>query len=61
MGDLLRTRKIFESLSRAASSFNHQLQIIVLDHADKHAWGEVEGIYEAANWRGDFALIPTNW
>ena len=62
LGDLESTRKIFASLARAHGSFNSRLQIIVLDHADHHAWGDIEGVKEVANWRGeaDF-LIPSHW
>jgi len=38
------------------------LQIIILDHADHHAWGEIPEIEEVANWRGDEDfLIPAAW
>jgi hypothetical protein len=62
LSDLESTQKIFSSLARAHKSFESRLQIIVLDHADRHAWGEIEGIVEVENWRGaaDF-LIPAEW
>ena len=62
LSDLESTRKIFSTLAKAHKAFGSNLQIIVLDHADKHAWGEVEGIKEVENWRGaaDF-LIPADW
>lgn len=62
LSDLESTQKIFSSLARAHKSFGSSLQIIVLDHADRHAWGEIEGIKEVENWRGaaDF-LIPAEW
>lgn len=62
LSDLESTRKIFSNLARARSAFGSRLQIIVLDHADHHAWGDIEGITEVANWRGaeDF-LIPAHW
>ncbi len=62
LSDLESTQKIFSSLARAHKSFDSRLQIIVLDHADRHAWGEIEGIKEVENWRGaaDF-LIPADW
>lgn len=61
-GDLESTRKIFSSLARAHSAFQSRLQIIVLDHADHHAWGEIDGVKEVANWRGDADfLIPSHW
>ncbi|MBA9036215.1 DUF3732 domain-containing protein [Rhizobium leguminosarum] len=60
--DIESTIRIFSSLARAHSKFEGRLQIIVLDHADQHAWGDVEGVVGAANWRdeADF-LIPAAW
>jgi hypothetical protein len=62
LNDLESTRQIFRTLGRAQKSFRGQLQLIVLDHADKNAWGEVPEIEEKANWRNDEdALIPKAW
>jgi hypothetical protein len=62
LSDLESTQKIFSSLVRAHGAFGSRLQIIVLDHADWHAWGEIEGVKEVANWRGDADfLIPAHW
>jgi hypothetical protein len=42
--------------------FEGRLQIIVLDHADRNAWGDVEGVVGVTNWRDDEDfLIPTAW
>jgi Protein of unknown function (DUF3732) len=62
LDDLESTRQIFKALARAHKSFQGRLQIIVLDHADHHAWGEIAEVEAAANWRGeeDF-LIPAAW
>jgi len=62
LNDLESTKRIFSSLARAHRSLQGRLQIIVLDHADSHAWGDVEGVKEMANWRNeeDF-LIPAHW
>ncbi|HMF47844.1 MAG TPA: DUF3732 domain-containing protein, partial [Candidatus Saccharimonadales bacterium] len=62
LDDLESTRQIFKALARAHKSFNARLQIIVLDHADHHAWGEISEVEAVANWRGeeDF-LIPAAW
>ncbi len=60
--DIESTVRIFSSLARAHTAFGGRLQIIILDHADRHAWGSVEGVVEAANWRGDVDfLIPSAW
>jgi hypothetical protein len=62
LDDLESTRQIFKALARAHKSFHARLQIIVLDHADHHAWGEIAEVEAVANWRGeeDF-LIPAAW
>jgi hypothetical protein len=62
LDDLESTRQIFRALARAHKSFNARLQIIVLDHADHHAWGDIAEVEAVANWRGeeDF-LIPAAW
>jgi len=62
VSDIESTRRIFSSLARAHLAFGARLQIIVLDHADHHAWGEIDGVEEVANWRGDADfLIPAAW
>jgi hypothetical protein len=62
LDDLQSTKQIFSTLARAQDKFENQLQIIVLDHADQHAWGDVENLYQAQNWRGiEDSLIPTSW
>lgn len=62
LSDLESTRKIFSSLARAHGSFEARLQIIVLDHADHHAWGDIPGVTQVANWRGDADfLVPAAW
>lgn len=63
LDDLESTKRIFSSLARAhQKTFRGRLQIIVLDHADSHAWGGVEGVKGMENWRNeeDF-LIPAHW
>lgn len=62
LDDLESTKRIFSSLARAHQSFRGRLQIIVLDHADSHAWGGVEGVKGMENWRHDEDfLIPAHW
>jgi hypothetical protein len=60
--DIESTVRIFTSLARAHQKFEGRLQIIVLDHADRNAWGKVEGVVEVANWRNEQDwLIPEAW
>ncbi|WP_046144293.1 DUF3732 domain-containing protein, partial [Devosia soli] len=60
--DLERTKRIFAAISRAYNSLGGRLQIIIVDHADHHAWEEHDNIRQIANWRGDTDyLIPRAW
>ncbi|BAU89658.1 hypothetical protein MPPM_1053 [Methylorubrum populi] len=61
--DLQSTRRIFEALAWAAQRLGWRLQIIVLEHADKTAWGDVDNVHCVANWRGEGAdyLLPDSW
>ncbi|ARO55664.1 hypothetical protein B2G69_17050 [Methylorubrum zatmanii] len=61
--DLQSTRRIFAALAWAAQRLECKLQIIVLEHADKSAWGDVENVHSVANWRGEGAdyLLPNSW
>jgi hypothetical protein len=62
LNDLESTRQIFKALARAHKSFKARLQIIVLDHADRHAWGDIPEVDEVENWRDDADfLIPAAW
>jgi hypothetical protein len=62
LNDLESTKQIFRALARAQKSFEGRLQIIVLDHADQIAWGELDNVASSGNWRGDADyLIPAHW
>lgn len=62
LSDIESTRRIFSTLARAQAAFEGRLQIIVLDHADHHAYSGIDGIKEVANWRGDADfLVPSSW
>lgn len=50
--DLKRTRHIFEMLSAVCKGLS-QLQVIVLEHADRSTWGDVVNVRQAANWRDE--------
>ncbi len=60
--DRIAVEKIFKTISSAISIANKPIQIIVLEHADKSVWGEVEKVHEVCEWRGENQkLIPEEW
>lgn len=60
--DLQRTRRIFETIAFGFRRLATNVQIIVLDHADKTTWGHIEEFHQVADWReNDDALVPKNW
>ncbi|MEH3109823.1 MAG: DUF3732 domain-containing protein [Agrobacterium cavarae] len=58
--DLQRTRQIFKAIAHVQKALGG-LQVIILDHADRNTWGDLENIKEVGNWRNDDALIPPSW
>ena len=60
-GDVVRARRIFEALDAGIKNAKGKLQIIVTEHADKVTWGELDSMYEVANWRDKLFLIPNEW
>lgn len=68
--DIENTRKIFEVCSTFMERTNNQVQIIILEHAPKETWANIDNI-EYQEWRGtdkdgvysdDFkALLPKEW
>ncbi|MGR9165644.1 DUF3732 domain-containing protein [Rhizobium leguminosarum] len=58
--DLQRTRQIFKAIAHVQKVLGG-LQVIILDHADRNTWGDIENIKEVGNWRDDDALIPPSW
>lgn len=62
LNDLESTKQIFRALARAQRKFEGALQIIVLDHADQHAWGDLDNVKGIETWRNESDwLIPQHW
>lgn len=60
--DRLAVEKIFKTMASAILMSNKPMQIIVLEHADKSVWGEIEKVHEVCEWRGENQkLIPEEW
>jgi hypothetical protein len=69
--DVKNTRQIFQVCSEFMNRTNNQIQIIILEHAPKDTWKNIENIKLVEEWRGkdddgiyseDYnALIPKEW
>lgn len=54
--DLERTRQILKAVAHVHAALGPKLQIIILDHADRNAWGEETSYASVGNWRGGRGL-----
>ena len=59
--DMMAVRKMFDTLSQSIRETQGGWQAIVLEHADKTVYGEIEDVHEVANWRKGNKLIPESW
>lgn len=57
--DVAAVRKVFDTLASAAKE-NVGLQILVLDHASKEVWSNVD-VHVVEEWRDGRALVPRSW
>jgi hypothetical protein len=54
-------QRIFRALSEAVTRTKKRLQIVVIDHVGEAYWKGIPNIHVIERWRGDDALIPSNW
>jgi hypothetical protein len=59
--DLLQVQKIFNVFSDAITKTNHNLQIIVLDHAPSKLVSDLENGHLVEEWRDGIKLVPMDW
>lgn len=59
--DIRAVRCIFDVLSTSVRQAEGRLQAIILDHAPRRTWGEVEGVNLVDEWRDGRALVPQEW
>ncbi|MGY4384136.1 hypothetical protein ACVWYN_001162 [Pedobacter sp. UYP24] len=65
--DIVRVKRIFESVNSAVERTKTQLQIIILEHVGDYAWSGFENVIKVKRWRDDEpdqddrALIPNSW
>lgn len=59
--DALAVKEMFEVMQKSIKANEGKLQILVLDHAGKDIWENIEDIHEVDEWINEKALIPQNW
>lgn len=59
--DIDAVRKVFEVLGKVVLNAKGTLQVIVLDHAGRDVWGEIQGVVGLREWRDGVKLVPMQW
>lgn len=59
--DVEAVKSMFKTLSKSVLDKKGEWQSIVLDHADKSIYGDIEGVHEVDVWRNGKKLIPEEW
>lgn len=59
--DVEAVRRAFKVMGNAVLQEKGKLQLIVLDHAPREVWGEIEGVVGLPEWRNGIKLVPMEW
>lgn len=59
--DVDAVRQAFEVMGRVALDAQGGLQLIVLDHASRDVWGNIDGVVGLPEWRNGAKLVPIAW
>lgn len=59
--DVDAVRQAFEVMGRVALDAKGRLQLIVLDHASRDVWGDIDGVVGLPEWRNGIKLVPMAW
>jgi len=59
--DINAVKQIFKTISSSIIKKQGAWQSIILDHADKDIYAEIEGVHEVEVWRNGKKLIPAEW
>lgn len=59
--DVEAVRKVFLAVSQETKKAMGNFQVILLDHADRNVWGDVENIVLVEEWREGKKLVPIDW
>ncbi|UNS80784.1 DUF3732 domain-containing protein [Klebsiella pneumoniae] len=59
--DVEAIRKAFEVMGSVVLQGNGNLQLLVLDHASRAVWGNIDGVVGLPEWRDGVKLVPMEW
>lgn len=59
--DVDAVRQAFVVMGRVALDAQGGLQLIVLDHASRDVWGNIDGVVGLPEWRNGAKLVPIAW
>lgn len=59
--DVEAIRKAFEVMGNVVLQGNGNLQLLVLDHASRAVWGNIDGVVGLPEWRDGVKLVPMEW
>ncbi len=59
--DVAAVKSMFKTIAKSVLDNKGAWQCIILDHADKDIYGDIEGVYEVEEWRNGKKLIPEAW
>jgi hypothetical protein len=59
--DVDAVRKAFEVMGSVVLDAKGGLQLVVLDHASRDVWGEIDGVVGLPEWRDGIKLVPMTW
>lgn len=54
-------KSMFKTLAKSVIDNKGAWQCIILDHADKYYYSDIEGVYQVDEWRNGNKLIPEEW
>lgn len=59
--DVEAVRRAFKAMGSVVIQEKGKLQLIVLDHAPREVWGEIDGVVGLPEWRDGIKLVPMEW
>ncbi|MBY4890720.1 DUF3732 domain-containing protein [Pantoea sp. DY-15] len=59
--DVEAVRRAFEVMGSVVLGEKGRLQLIVLDHASREVWGDIDGVVGLPEWRDGIKLVPVAW